>query len=75
MAVPTTDAGAAATSANTNTGMELDCPVDPNEPTYCFCQQVSYGEMVACDNPQVCSYDHSFCFLLDIFSQVVLIAL
>ncbi|KAB1218220.1 hypothetical protein CJ030_MR3G026100 [Morella rubra] len=25
-------------------------PVDPNEPTYCFCNQVSYGEMVACDN-------------------------
>ncbi|XP_021636017.2 PHD finger protein ING1 isoform X2 [Hevea brasiliensis] len=40
----------AATSAN-STGIELDCPVDPNEPTYCFCQQVSYGEMVACDNP------------------------
>ncbi|XP_044498464.1 PHD finger protein ING1-like [Mangifera indica] len=32
------------------TGMELDLPVDPNEPTYCFCNQVSYGEMVACDN-------------------------
>ncbi|XP_015574058.2 PHD finger protein ING1 [Ricinus communis] len=45
-----TEAATAATSANP-TGMELDCPVDPNEPTYCFCQQVSYGEMVACDNP------------------------
>ncbi|XP_022735079.1 PHD finger protein ING1-like isoform X2 [Durio zibethinus] len=33
------------------TGMELDLPVDPNEPTYCLCNQVSYGEMVACDNP------------------------
>ncbi|XVF29199.1 hypothetical protein REPUB_Repub15cG0099800 [Reevesia pubescens] len=32
-------------------GMELDLPVDPNEPTYCLCNQVSYGEMVACDNP------------------------
>jgi len=29
----------------------LDMPVDPNEPTYCLCQQVSYGEMVGCDNP------------------------
>ncbi|XP_038978996.1 PHD finger protein ING1-like isoform X2 [Phoenix dactylifera] len=29
----------------------LELPVDPNEPTYCFCNQVSYGEMVACDNP------------------------
>mmetsp|Transcript_12617 Transcript_12617/g.32252 ORF Transcript_12617/g.32252 Transcript_12617/m.32252 type:complete len:202 (+) Transcript_12617:33-638(+) len=27
-----------------------DMPVDPNEPTYCLCQQVSYGEMIACDN-------------------------
>ncbi|KAF8344333.1 uncharacterized protein EI90DRAFT_3029314 [Cantharellus anzutake] len=25
-------------------------PVDPNEPRYCYCTQVSYGEMVACDN-------------------------
>lgn len=22
-------------------------PVDPNEPTYCTCQQVSFGEMIA----------------------------
>ncbi|WCJ24181.1 Inhibitor of growth protein 4 [Euphorbia peplus] len=51
-AVAATEAGAGATSANATTGMELDCPVDPNEPTYCFCQQVSYGEMVACDNPE-----------------------
>ncbi|XP_075254375.1 inhibitor of growth protein 4-like [Convolutriloba macropyga] len=29
----------------------LDMPVDPNEPTYCICQQVSYGEMIGCDNP------------------------
>lgn len=27
-----------------------DVNVDPNEPTYCYCNQVSYGEMVACDN-------------------------
>ncbi|KAI8337062.1 hypothetical protein BC941DRAFT_426597 [Chlamydoabsidia padenii] len=24
--------------------------IDPNEPLYCYCQQVSFGEMVACDN-------------------------
>ena len=24
--------------------------VDPNEPKYCYCNQVSYGEMIACDN-------------------------
>ncbi|KAF7837375.1 PHD finger protein ING1 [Senna tora] len=45
----------AATEAQTTSanpaGMDLDLPVDPNEPTYCFCNQVSYGEMVACDNP------------------------
>ncbi|XP_063702410.1 inhibitor of growth protein 4 isoform X2 [Culicoides brevitarsis] len=29
----------------------LDMPVDPNEPTYCLCHQVSYGEMIGCDNP------------------------
>jgi len=23
---------------------------DPDEPTYCICNQVSYGEMIACDN-------------------------
>ena len=25
---------------------------DPNEPVYCYCRQVSYGEMVGCDNPE-----------------------
>ncbi|GAB5587010.1 hypothetical protein Unana1_01910 [Umbelopsis nana] len=30
-----------------------DMPVDPNEPVYCVCRQVSYGEMVACDNDEV----------------------
>lgn len=29
----------------------LDMPVDPNEPTYCLCHQVSFGEMIGCDNP------------------------
>ena len=31
----------------------LDLPVDPNEPVYCFCKNVSYGEMIACDNENV----------------------
>lgn len=31
----------------------LDMPVDPNEPTYCLCHQVSYGEMIACDKMDV----------------------
>ncbi|RCN53465.1 PHD-finger [Ancylostoma caninum] len=29
----------------------VDMPVDPNEPTYCICHQVSFGQMVACDGP------------------------
>ncbi|XP_047311203.1 PHD finger protein ING2 [Impatiens glandulifera] len=30
--------------------VEIDQPIDPNEPTYCICHQVSYGDMIACDN-------------------------
>ncbi|KAL1925423.1 uncharacterized protein VTP21DRAFT_306 [Calcarisporiella thermophila] len=30
--------------------LATDMPIDPNEPTYCYCEQVSYGEMIACDN-------------------------
>ncbi|VEL25963.1 unnamed protein product [Protopolystoma xenopodis] len=39
-----------------NANEVLDMPVDPNEPIYCFCHQVSFGEMVACDNPS-CPYE------------------
>ena len=28
----------------------LDWDIDPDEPTYCLCEQVSYGEMIGCDN-------------------------
>lgn len=28
-------------------------PIDPDEPTYCLCQQVSFGEMIGCDNEDV----------------------
>jgi hypothetical protein len=31
-------------------------PVDPNEPKYCDCNQVSFGEMIACDNEDVTVY-------------------
>ena len=24
--------------------------IDPDEPTYCLCDQISYGEMIMCDN-------------------------
>ncbi len=30
-----------------------DWSYDPNEPRYCVCNQVSYGDMVACDNDEV----------------------
>ena len=30
-----------------------DWMVDPNEPRYCLCNEVSYGEMVGCDNDDV----------------------
>lgn len=30
---------------------------DPNEPRYCICNQVSYGDMVACDNEDVSRLD------------------
>ncbi|XP_048531783.1 PHD finger protein ING2 isoform X2 [Triticum urartu] len=30
--------------------MDVDQMIDPNEPTYCICHQVSYGDMIACDN-------------------------
>ncbi|KAG5846070.1 hypothetical protein ANANG_G00145830 [Anguilla anguilla] len=29
---------------------QADWTYDPNEPRYCICNQVSYGEMVGCDN-------------------------
>ncbi|XP_076890760.1 PHD finger protein ING2-like isoform X4 [Bidens hawaiensis] len=32
------------------TPLEIDQTIDPNEPTYCVCHQVSYGDMIACDN-------------------------
>uniref|UniRef100_A0A1I8FL74 Inhibitor of growth protein n=1 Tax=Macrostomum lignano TaxID=282301 RepID=A0A1I8FL74_9PLAT len=42
---------AALTLTLTNNPAEvLDMPVDPNEPTYCICHQVSYGDMIGCDN-------------------------
>ncbi|KAI0218539.1 Inhibitor of growth protein 2 [Lamellibrachia satsuma] len=34
----------------------VDPPIDPDEPTYCLCQQVSYGEMIGCDN-DACSIE------------------
>jgi len=30
--------------------------VDPNEPVYCLCRQIAFGEMIACDNEE-CSIE------------------
>lgn len=27
-----------------------DIPIDPDEPTYCICNRISYGDMIGCDN-------------------------
>ncbi|KAF8467627.1 hypothetical protein BDZ91DRAFT_722774 [Kalaharituber pfeilii] len=37
-------------AANSPDDDEDEEELDPNEPRYCFCNQVSYGEMVACDD-------------------------
>lgn len=39
---------------------------DPNEPRYCICNQVSYGEMVACDNEEVILTLFVFCWEFDV---------
>jgi inhibitor of growth protein 4 len=31
-------------------------PIDPNEPVYCTCRQVSFGRMVGCEN-ESCRYE------------------
>jgi inhibitor of growth protein 4 len=31
---------------------DIDQPIDPDEPTYCICGQVSFGDMIACDNEE-----------------------
>ena len=28
--------------------------IDPDEPRYCICQDVSFGTMIACENEEVC---------------------
>jgi hypothetical protein len=45
--------------AKTGAGKEVDEveeAVDPNEPRYCICGDVSWGTMVACENAEVSSY-------------------
>ena len=42
--------GAQAAGAWSAQKPELDLPVDPNEPTYCTCNRVSFGQMIGCEN-------------------------
>lgn len=30
---------------------------DSTEPRYCLCNEISYGDMVACDNPDVSNFN------------------
>uniref|UniRef100_A0AAR2JXI7 Inhibitor of growth protein n=1 Tax=Pygocentrus nattereri TaxID=42514 RepID=A0AAR2JXI7_PYGNA len=39
-----------ATLPESDSSGQVDWTYDPNEPRYCICNQVSYGEMVGCDN-------------------------
>ena len=38
----------------------LQTIVDPHEPVYCFCRQIAFGNMVACDNEE-CSIEWFHC--------------
>ncbi|XP_039617143.1 inhibitor of growth protein 3 [Polypterus senegalus] len=40
----------AASLPESDSNSQVDWTYDPNEPRYCICNQVSYGEMVGCDN-------------------------
>lgn len=47
------------TPPQTAESADAEWTYDPNEPRYCICNQVSYGDMVACDNEDVsilCSF-------------------
>jgi hypothetical protein len=50
---------------------DTDASIDPNEPLYCYCQQVSYGEMVGCDNSDVCIYKNKWISLANAHFIVV----
>lgn len=43
---------------------EITGLLNPNEPIYCFCNYVSYGNMVRCDNTNVIYKFSSFLFYL-----------
>ena len=42
-------------------GMSATWQPDPNEPRYCLCNDVSYGDMVGCDNEDVSDFLSLLC--------------
>ncbi|KAL3079605.1 hypothetical protein niasHT_023610 [Heterodera trifolii] len=46
------DGAASSSGSGTQLVGKGDMPIDPNEPRYCTCQQVSFGHMVGCDNKE-----------------------
>lgn len=42
---------------------------DPSEPRYCICNQVSYGDMVACDNEDVSIFGFALSVITNITWQ------
>jgi len=53
---PLPSPAALAPDSTPGTGSDHEWNYDPNEPRYCICNQVSYGDMVACDNED-CPYE------------------
>jgi len=51
-------------------GQPIDWQNDPNEPRYCLCNQVSYGDMVGCDNDDV-SFSVTQCNVLSLNGSFV----
>lgn len=47
-----TDIGSVQADTTAVQPIGFDMPLDPNEPKYCICRGVSYGEMIACDNKE-----------------------
>lgn len=35
-----------------NAALMEEAAIDPNEPVFCFCKRVSFGDMVACENEE-----------------------
>ncbi|KAH8117142.1 hypothetical protein DFH11DRAFT_983794 [Phellopilus nigrolimitatus] len=46
---PVSDLGLRPRSNVSNINAAIDGDIDPHEPRYCYCNQVSWGEMIACD--------------------------